>query len=133
MSWQIPKINWTAQDFFDLDPDLLRLSQNLAFLQQKAAGVLGLGPRAALPSPALCDLVSPELLNRAEQNTAELAAATKTEFAPHPAFLPGDAFWNFRDLNRLEGAMGQIKTGLESIQTAQPVLSFALGGDFFGA
>lgn len=133
MHWQTPKTNWTARDFFDLDPDLVRMEQNLAFLQNQAARTAGLAKSEALPLPALGEAVRPELLNKAEKDTARLAALTKTTFLQHDAFLRGDAFWNWRDLNRMEGAMQQIRAALLSMQAAQPVLSFTLGGDFFGA
>ncbi len=133
MSWQTPKTNWTARDFFDLDPDLLRLGGNLAFLKKEAAGVLGVQSSAAPALPRLGETADPALLNGIEKNTAELAAVCSAEFLPHRDFLPGDAFWSWRDLNRIEGAMKEVRAALGSIRAAQPMLSFTLGGDFFGA
>ncbi|EJX04436.1 hypothetical protein EVA_07459 [gut metagenome] len=133
MNWQTPKTNWTARDFFDLDPDLVRMGQNLALLQKEAARTAGLKAAGDLPLPGLGEALSAALLNRIEQAADELAALCQIGFVRHAEFLPGDAFWSWRDLNRLETALQEIRAALLSRQAAQPVLSFTLGGDFFGA
>ncbi len=116
-----------------LTPTFCALAATLPFCKRRQPGWWGSKAPGCSAFPKGGEAADPALLNGIEKSTAALAAVCSAEFLPHRDFLPGDAFWSWRDLNRIEGAMKEVRAALGSIRAAQPMLSFTLGGDFFGA
>lgn len=130
LSWQTPKTNWQPTDFFDLDPDYTRIRQNILFLANEGAA-LGV----ALSDPPLPERVQgvpgPEFFGRVERAIPQLYRPLGSTCPKGRQFLPGDAVWDSRDLDRIETALKTAHWEYNIIKEAQPTLAFTLGGDFF--
>ena len=78
--------------------------------------------------------VAAELLNDVENNLDKIAENTYNliEYRPSKSFEPGQAAWNYDDLNRIERNLLLIITMLESQEAGLKRLAFELGGVQFG-
>lgn len=135
-SWQVPKVDWSAsaEEVYNVDPDYLRLSENLKYLKEKALSMYVLPNIDDLIDQTYIDIPTAAIFNRIEEsldtlsnalNISTLQFERKTWYANSPGPT-------YADINRWESFQLSAYNILTQQFRALPKLRFTLGGVQFG-
>ena len=133
MAWITPKTDWESSDYFNIE-DYNRIRGNIQYVYEYALRLYKIFGIDVMQERALGDAVAAELLNDVENNLDKIVENTYNliEYRPGKNFEPGQAAWNYDDLNRIERNLLLIITMLESQEAGLRRLAFELGGVQFG-
>lgn len=133
MGWVTPKTDWVSSDYFNVE-DYDRIRGNIQYVYEYALRLYKVFGIDVMQERTLGDAVAAELLNHVEKNLDKIANNTYNliEYRPSKSFEPGQAAWNYDDLNRIERNLLLIITMLESQEAGLKRLAFELGGVQFG-
>lgn len=135
-NWQEPKTDWSASvdEIYNVDPDYLRLSENLTYLKEKALSMYVLPSIDDLIPQSYIDIPTAAIFNRIEEsldalsnalNISTLQFERKTWYANNPGPT-------YEDINRWESFQLSAYNILTQQFRALPKLRFTLGGVQFG-
>ena len=133
MGWVTPKTNWVSSDYFNIE-DYNRIRGNIQYVYEYALRLYKVFGIDVMQERTLGGAVAAELLNDVENNLDKIVENTYNliEYRPSKSFEPGQAAWNYDDLNRIERNLLLIITMLESQEAGLRRLAFELGGVQFG-
>ena len=133
MAWITPKTDWLSSDYFNVE-DYNRIRGNIQYVYEYALRLYKIFGIDVMQERTLGDAVAAELLNDVENNLDKIVENTYNliEYRPSKSFEPGQAAWNYDDLNRIERNLLLIITMLESQEAGLKRLAFELGGVQFG-
>ena len=133
MAWITPKTDWLSSDYFNVE-DYNRIRGNIQYVYEYALRLYKVFGIDVMQERTLGGAVAAELLNDVENNLDKIAENTYNliEYRPSKSFEPGQAAWNYDDLNRIERNLLLIITMLESQEAGLKRLAFELGGVQFG-
>lgn len=133
MAWITPKTDWLSSDYFNVE-DYNRIRGNIQYVYEYALRLYKIFGIDVMQERTLGDAVAAELLNAVENNLDKIVENTYNliEYRPSKSFEPGQAAWNYDDLNRIERNLLLINTMLESQEAGLKRLAFELGGVQFG-
>ena len=133
MAWITPKTDWVSSDYFNIE-DYSRIRGNIQYVYEYALQLYKFFGINAMQERTLGGAVAAELLNDVENNLDKIVENTYNliEYRPGKSFEPGQAAWNYDDLNRIERNLLLIITMLESQEAGLKRLAFELGGVQFG-
>lgn len=133
MGWVTPKTNWVSSDYFNIE-DYNRIRGNIQYVYEYALRLYKVFGIDVMQERTLGGAVAAELLNDVEKNLDKIVENTYNliEYRPSKSFEPGQAAWNYDDLNRIERNLLLIITMLESQEAGLRRLAFELGGVQFG-
>lgn len=137
MMWITPKTDWQVRkdaegkcigDYFEVE-DYNRIKNNLQFLKEFASRLY--------PSFEIADMgedrneedyLYADEANLLEENLEKIAASTyKPDYGEPPIFADNEAFIDYRELNRIEGAMLDMYNNLLGQYEGRRMLTFMLG------
>lgn len=133
MAWITPKTDWLSSDYFNVE-DYNRIRGNIQYVYEYALRLYKVFGIDVMQERTLGGAVAAELLNDVENNLDKIVENTYNliEYRPSKSFEPGQAAWNYDDLNRIERNLLLIITMLESQEAGLKRLAFELGGVQFG-
>lgn len=133
MAWITPKTDWLSSDYFNVE-DYNRIRGNIQYVYEYALRLYKIFGIDVMQERTLGGAVAAELLNDVENNLDKIVENTYNliEYLPGKTFAPGQAAWNYDDLNRIERNLLLINTMLESQEAGLKRLAFELGGVQFG-
>ena len=133
MAWITPKTDWTSSDYFNVE-DYNRIRGNIQYVYEYALRLYKVFGIDVMQERTLGGAVAAELLNDVENNLDKIVENTYNliEYRPSKSFEPGQAAWNYDDLNRIERNLLLINAMLESQEAGLRRLAFELGGVQFG-
>lgn len=130
MEWIEPKINWTANDYFNAD-DYNRITSNISylfdFLSTLFSGVDGsinVGEEKTVYS-----LIYAREINEIEEKLSELNIATyNLNIGQQMEYMDNGKTMDYNELNRIEESCLKIYKTMVSHKDSLKRLSFVLGG-----
>lgn len=129
MSWSLPKTNWVATDYFNIQ-DYNRIARNLEWINGKISGLYGSVNFESMPIVGYADYPFADTLNAVENNLYALNNKTyKLDIGKKKTYYANQPTWTYEDLNRIESAIGQLKDKAEAEIQAIYTLPFRLGNN----
>ncbi len=135
--WRTPKTDWQVRkdaagkcigDYFEI-ADYNRIKNNLQFLREFASRMY--------PSFEIADMgedrneedyLYADEANLLEKNLEKIAASTyRPDYGESPVFADNEAYIDYRELNRIEGAMLDMYNNLSGQYEGRRMLTFMLG------
>lgn len=136
-NWQTPKTNWHGErdkqgvytgDRFNAK-DFNRIHQNIQYLKEFAEKLYSDVPSIPLIRTAqVGDFVYADEINQIEENFKRIAKFTfNRNYGEHPVYHDNDSFIDFRELNRLEGAILDMYDRLNNQYNGRRTFTWAFG------
>lgn len=137
MRWVTPKTDWQVRrdaagkytgDYFETE-DYNRIKNNLLFLRNFASELYPVFNIADMGEDRREeDYLYADEVNLLEENLKEIAAGTyKPDYGEAPVFADNEAYIDYRELNRIEGAMLNLYNNLSGQYEGRRMLTFMLG------
>lgn len=126
--WQEPKVDWRAEDSFDIE-DYQRIVGNIAVVKQLAEELyrtISLAPAVECKAGGIIFI---EFFATVEDNLEKLwrGSIARTSYSKR-VMQEGGSVWDKQDLARIEGTLGQLRSDLLAQREAQQIMPFILGG-----
>lgn len=132
--WTTPKTNWQSTDSFMLNPDYERIRGNMQHLHGMAQRLYPAFGLVNMADYTIEGLPFIEFFDNVETNLQRLYDCTfKRRDYANRVMRENGSVWDFRDLNRIEGILGQMYSDMLTQESTKPVLSFKMGGGAFAA
>ena len=136
-NWQTPKTNWHGErdkqgiytgDRFNAK-DFNRIHQNIQYLKEFAEKLYSDVPSIPLIRTAqVGDFVYADEINQIEENFKRIAKFTfNRNYGEYPVYHDNDSFIDFRELNRLEGAILDMYDRLNNQYNGRRTFTWAFG------
>lgn len=136
MAWQTPKENWTVTydaqgnyigDYFNYG-DYNRIVGNLAELKSRIETIYGPSGVTVPSTKSRGDYVGADDLNRIENCFLSLnMKSLNIDYGDIPRYVPNGPMMDYIELNRLEGAIGDLYGQLGNTSSGRRHLQFNLG------
>lgn len=129
--WIEPKTNWGKSDYFNLDPDYVRIKGNILYLHELVSSLYAPFSLQTMKDYSISDIPRADFFNAVEDNVQRLADG---HFRPYgfidsKYYIGNEAPWNQDDLNRIENNLLLLFRAFESQQNGKRELPYALGCD----
>ena len=136
-NWQTPKTNWHGErdkqgiytgDRFNAK-DFNRIHQNIQYLKEFAEKLYSDFPSIPLIRTSQGgDFVYADEINQIEENFKRIAKFTfNRNYGEYPVYHDNDSFIDFRELNRLEGAILDMYDRLNNQYNGRRTFTWAFG------
>lgn len=134
MSWQTPKTDWTASDYFELS-DYERIRGNLLYLQKAARLLYPPVAFSAMQEYTMEDLPYLDFWRTPDENLSALLAGTfcRPLYEGAGDWRENGPVWDDDALNRIESACLHLYEDLQVQAASKQRLAFQMGGGIFGA
>jgi hypothetical protein len=131
MGWILPKTNWTEDDYINIS-DYSRITGNLKYLNEM---YLTLGYKYVNVKIGVIDELYRDILfalNAIEDSTEYAASGTfkRPEYIGKIIQVANGRYWDFNDLNRIEGNILGLYENLTAILQQRFMLPFYLNSGF---
>ena len=136
-NWQTPKTDWHGErdkqgvytgDRFNAK-DFNRIHQNIQYLKEFAEKLYSDVPSiATIRTVQVGDFVYADEINQIEENFKRIARFTfNRNYGDCPVYHDNDSFIDFRELNRLEGAILDVYDRLNNQYNGRRTFTWAFG------
>lgn len=136
-NWQTPKTDWHGErdkqgvytgDRFNAT-DFNRIHQNIQYLKEFAEKLYSDVPSiATIRTVQVGDFVYADEINQIEENFKKIAKFTfNRNYGSCPVYHDNDSFIDFRELNRLEGAILDMYDRLNNQYNGRRTFTWAFG------
>lgn len=104
MAWTEPKTDWSANDYFNVSPDYLRIKGNIEYLRDIGNEMYLHFGINVMQDVSITGLPNATFLNNVEKNVELLAQKTYSPkgFRKGKTYVGDRAGWNYEDMNRIE-------------------------------
>lgn len=137
MPWRTPKTDWDRFDFFNIDPDYIRITDNIreiAAVARPYFGTIYLEPMQQYPQIEL-DYPFEYVLNVVENNLTTLGERILNliTYPAHVTQYTNQEAWDYIDLNRIESFSLTLYENAVSTAGGGWGLPYMLGGDLIAS
>jgi len=131
--WTYAKTDWNSTDFFEY-AEYNRIKNNIIYLIELAFSINEKWKYPNIDEINIRSLFYAKVFNVIEENLELLANNTfrANNFEVTKEFFENNTTWNNEDVNRIERTTLLYYYILNSQYSNRSILSFELGGDFFG-
>ena len=132
--WQTPKTDWKSSDYFNLNPDYLRIKGNIEALKELGGELYPTFSLKAMGDYTIEDIPDVDFFNTVEENVELLGQKTywPVGYQQRQVYKENGRAWSHEDLNRLERNLQLLYTALKSQKEGCRALCFELGGGQLG-
>ncbi len=127
--WVTPKTDWTADDYFNLDPDYSRIKGNIQWIKDFSAKMYADFPLLSMGDFTVDGFPADTFLNNIVDN---VTALEKNLFRPpenqnmkrYSLEAPG---WDYRQLNIIESNILRLHDAMVGQWNLLPTMAFSMG------
>jgi hypothetical protein len=127
--WVEPKTNWEKSDYFNLDPDYIRIKGNITYLYEMASDLYGAFSILPMGEYTIADIPHADFFNTIEENMQRLADDhyLPNGFGGRKYFYGNGRPWTHEDLNRIEQNLLLLYRAFSSQNAGKQELPYDLG------
>lgn len=132
--WKAPKTTWTDGEYFNIDPDYIRIKGNIEYLTELAFLLYGKFKTPTLENADIYGYPKADFFNNIAEATRALLKNCYTPVGSKEmrSYFENQSIWNADDLNAIESNHQKLYEILTKQKSALNILEFTLGGNRFG-
>ena len=127
--WTDPKTDWNADDYFNLDPDYVRIKENIEYIKEFSEAMYDEFSIAEMGDFTIDGFPFDTFLNNIVDN---VTALEENLFKPPQdqdmnRYVGGGNGWDYKQLNIIESNLLRLKNAMQSQWNCIPQMAFSMG------
>ena len=127
--WTDPKTDWNADDYFNLDPDYVRIKENIEYIKEFSEAMYDEFSIAEMGDFTIDGFPFDTFLNNIVDN---VTALEENLFKPPQdgdmdRYVGGSPGWDYRQLNIIEGNIQRLHDAMVGQWNLLPTMAFSMG------